>query len=535
MPHPPERDWMIVAPWWKWDNPHDPNSGRVSRPEFQKYDTGDLVNAFLKNPQLSLKFAEEDLVHSLQPAQPLTVTVSKLRRFSEKVYKPDGTNTRKIFRDTHRRFYLVVCQMHCDGPGFPRVARDKVCEAGFVVRRRTTEPPTPSIPEGRDILQKLTAARQQLERVEAELAGSPERVGTSGLAVLQTARTNSLLRQKTSVQALIGAEESRFHGWITRFGIVPEVQGWFNADDGRDKVGGWQKVDETPDALTGERTFPMYPLIPPKNEPDHSGQFGTIYFGVLPTATGETTLTGKDRFDDQTYYEVRCFVKRHKVPHDAGSPCRCPDRVFWSVPTAPYKIAGHFDLAGTSKRPVTVQLPDLDELAAQAKPTLGVAFAAPKGYPMVGGSLPSPFKIPTTSFQICSFPIPLITIVAKFVFELFLPIVMLVFQLWWMLAFKFCIPPEISLDAALNTHFGVNAALSVDASIEAKVNAAIDAEYPLTGDSDNPTDAINAQLKATFTPIAIANANFDVHQAGLAGNSPTVSADLEWEDEVEFS
>ena len=35
-------------------------------------------------------------------------------------------------------------------------------------------------------------------------------------------------------------------------------------------------------------------LPSPASEPAHSGQFGTIYFGVLPTSTSEITLRGED-------------------------------------------------------------------------------------------------------------------------------------------------------------------------------------------------------------------------------------------------
>ena len=522
---------MIVAPWWKWANHHDTNSGRVSRPVFQKYDTGDMVNAFLKQPQRCLTYLQEDLVHHVQSLAPVTGLGGKPRRFADKAYVPDGTNTRKIFRDTHRRFYLVVCQVHCDGPGFPRAAREKVCEAGFVVRRRTTRPPTASVPEGTRILRQLTSGRQQLARVESELSSVSASEGRSGLRILDTARTRVLLQQKSSVRALIEVETGRLQTWIRRFGIVPEVQGWFKHEDGRDKVGAWKSAAETPDALGLERTFPMYPLIAPKNDADHEANFGTIYFGVLPTATGETTERGEDRFDDQTYYEVRCFVRRHKVPHDAGSKCQCPDRLFWSVPSEPYKIAAHFDLTGTSKRPVTVQLPDLNELAAQAKPVLGVAFQKPPGYPMVGGTPAAPAKLPSSpSFQICSFPIVLITIVATFVFELFLPIVMIVFQLWWMLAFKFCIPPEISLSAGLNAELALDASIAFEAGIEASIDANIDANFPAATEP-----AINAELKNNWAPIAVGNLQVQLAKASTTAASPTVSGDVQWEAEVPFS
>jgi hypothetical protein len=60
MSHPPERDWMIVAPWWQWTDPEAvppghpvtprPLDGRLSRPIFQKYDSPGMVNDFIKDP-----------------------------------------------------------------------------------------------------------------------------------------------------------------------------------------------------------------------------------------------------------------------------------------------------------------------------------------------------------------------------------------------------------------------------------------------------------------------------------------------------
>lgn len=46
---------------------------------------------------------------------------------------------------------------------------------------------------------------------------------------------------------------------------------------------------------------------------------------------------------------------------------------------------------------------------------------------------------------ICFFSIPLITIIASFVLNLFLPIVVLLFNLWFLLALRFCIPPSFSI------------------------------------------------------------------------------------------
>src|SRR6202040_3965424 len=69
--------------------------------------------------------------------------------------------------------------------------------------------------------------------------------------------------------------------------------------------------------------------------------------------------------------------------------------------------------------------------------------------------------------EICFFMIPLFTIVALFLFNLFLPVVLLVFQLWWMLALKLCIPPSASLGGNVTAELNTLAALNIklDASV----------------------------------------------------------------------
>src|SRR5262249_18339288 len=157
--------------------------------------------------------------------------------------------------------------------------------------------------------------------------------------------------------------------------------------------------------------------------PAHAGHFGTVYFGMLPTSSRDCEVSGRPRFDDQEYYEVRCWVKRHKVPHDPDQPCPCPDGLFWSVPTQPYKLASHYDLDGPSHHPVVIQLRDLNPLAAQARPSLGVGLAKPPGTLMISGDKDGKPQDPgrSSGFEICFIPIPLLMIVAAFLFELFLP------------------------------------------------------------------------------------------------------------------
>src|SRR6185312_7492304 len=111
-----------------------------------------------------------------------------------------------------------------------------------------------------------------------------------------------------------------------------------------------------------------------------------------------------------------------------------------------------------------------------------VGLAKPPGSLMISGTSSGAPSAPgrSTSFEICFFPIPLITIVATFVFELFLPVIMFIFQLWWMLALKFCIPPEIDVaggisgEIGLDGRIGINADLNVDASIEASIQGGVD-------------------------------------------------------------
>lgn len=544
MKHPPERDWMIVAPWWHWPAAGpgpvtpDPQKGRLTRPEIQKYDSPNLVNDFIAKPQKSLKFIDEDLVHARRAAAPIPLGLGgKPRRFSNQEYAPDGTDTRKLFLDTHKRFYALCCGLHCDGPGFPKVGRAKVCQAGFVIRRRTTKLPTRGVAEVKPMLATLAAGRANLARVNqlTQIENLAQAAATGSTGVVASAKLESLLKARGSLQALLQAEKQRLDDWVARLGVVPQVQGWFKSAQGFDKIGAWaglaQTQDETPADIGLETSYPLYPLIPDQNQPQHAGQFGTIYFGLLPTGSSDTDRYGMARFDEKEFYEVRCWVKRHTVAHDADQTCPCPDGMFWSLPTRPFKLAPHFDLVGTSHRPVTVQLPDLNDLAAQTKPALGVAFAKPKGSLRVGADKNG--KAINQGFsafpEICSFPIPLITIVASFLFELTLPIVTFLFQLWWMLSLKFCIPPEIHVAAGLTAEIALDGSLSIkalndlDASIEVEVDAKIKADFG--------ADAGQALIDH-YAPIALANMQVDIVAAADPATAPSADAGLEFDIEV---
>jgi hypothetical protein len=405
------------------------------------------------------------------------------------------------------------------------------------------------------ILKNLSAGRAKLQRV-SQLAAIEEMArsaatGTGGgdpEGKFQGTKFESLLRTRASLQALLAAEKARFDDWVAHFKVVPKLQGWLVSPQGLDKVGSWQPVEETPAELELESSFPLYLLKPDPNDPTHAGRYDTVYFGVLPTASHDHDSIGRARFDDREFYEVRCWALRHLKPHDPDQPCPCPDGIFWSVPTRPYKLASHFDLTGTSNQPVTIQVPDLNDLAAQAQPHLGVGFAKPAGSLMVSGDsngkpLDQGFS---NKFEICFLPIPLITIVATFVFDLFLPVVMLLFQLWWMLALKFCLPPEIDVAAGINAEIGADGRIDVsgDATANARIEADIQAAVDVTISGPDIKDQKDVSIKARYgddvakrlhdlySPIAVANLELGASDASSAATAPSVTANIEFEPEV---
>ena len=114
-----------------------PLGGRLTRPVLQKYDSADLVNTFLADPQKRLKFSDEDLVQQVERVFDVPTVGGRSRllgalrdattgKWFRSVRSPRQPALRKLFLETHKRFYLVVCQLHCDAPGFPRVAREKI-------------------------------------------------------------------------------------------------------------------------------------------------------------------------------------------------------------------------------------------------------------------------------------------------------------------------------------------------------------------------------------------------------------------------
>ncbi len=76
---------------------------------------------------------------------------------------------------------------------------------------------------------------------------------------------------------------------------------------------------------------------------------------------------------------------------------------------------------------------------------------------------------------VCTFALELFFLVAFFLFLMFLPIVVFAFQLWWMLALRFCIPPGASL--SIVTQFFADGHVLADVKANAAVSAAFDQQF----------------------------------------------------------
>jgi hypothetical protein len=534
MNHP----WKLVGPWYRWETAGLPSKGRDSRPVFQKYDGPKFVAEFMKDPQRSLKFIEDDFVHKLSPlkaAAPFPPAAPKPRRLSESAYMP--TATRKLFLDLHKRFYLVVCELHCETTGFPAVDHAAVCQTGFVVRRRVSQNLLPAAAEQvRPVLKRIAAAEANiadLQRKQSEQLAESAAKGLFSGVIAQSAG----MAMETARSDLKAARD-KFRQWAGLTGVSLALEGWVQKSDG---IGKWETVNSSETSVI-EEMYPLYPLIPEDGTKAPAGP-RTIYFGVVPTGSADTDEFGEPKFDSETPYEIHCFARRHKPEcRKGGKKPDCCGPLTWSKPTETYRLAAHFDLIGTSQRPVSMDLPDLEALKAQAStlPPNEVARFRMKPPPNTNSNLQVTANSAglVTSHkannQICSFSIPLITIVATFVFKLFLPVVTLLFGLFFLLRLKFCIPPSIDLAADITAQLALEVDLSVDVSVDAVIaanpawNTNIDAVLSEELGPPGP-----ASFRANFGPRAVAQTVSDIDISASAVTPPLLTAKLQYEAHVD--
>lgn len=499
----PLHGWTFTAPWWHWKLGAG-EAGALFAPVLQKYATPDLVNEYLADPQRRLVCDLETDFTQPPPYDARTLAP----------VATDAPPLLKVYLPTHHRQYIVTGELHCDLPGLPNVDRESICQMGFVVRRRSAEVSAEYAVEARSRLRLVARDRARLGVIDRRLrqAAAAGRIGRARFAALADQRAIAVAR--------LADREASVRNWANAIGVTRTLQGWVPLGVDTDHhlvevpprpdpairplaaVGHWRAVPEIPDVVT-EHVFPLYPLIPDPARPDHDGTGRTVVFGVVPTAVIDLELPivdddggrppGQDRaprFDDLSVYEIRLLARRHDpaCPRQPGK-VDCCGALTWSSPTSGYRLASAMDARGTAHRPVTIRLPSREELRAGAAvgPGMGgLRIASPDiNLDLAAGGDPAA----AGSFQICSFGVPLITIVATFVLKLFLPIVTFLFGLWILLSFRLCIPPSIELDAT--------AKVDLDAQPpEFEASAAFEASW----DSVHPTaklrDGVDKQMLA---------------------------------------
>ncbi|HWC76873.1 MAG TPA: hypothetical protein VG778_05395, partial [Blastocatellia bacterium] len=155
-----------------------------------------------------------------------------------------------------------------------------------------------------------------------------------------------------------------------------------------------------------------------------------------------TVAPREGRFEDiGREYRVRAFVR---VKRQDG----CPPKLVWSEPSEPFTIAPWYESG--SLPPVRIALPDPMDRDFLKKLKPNVAFSVPKGLFNVingndakklsdgeGGEGSPQFDLA----WICSFSIPIITLCAFIVLNIFLSLFDIIFR--WMLFIKICIPIPI--------------------------------------------------------------------------------------------
>jgi hypothetical protein len=175
---------------------------------------------------------------------------------------------------------------------------------------------------------------------------------------------------------------------------------------------------------------------PPIDQPTGDA-IATLAQTALQARVG-AMMTGEGRFEDPArQYRLRAFARVKR-------PDGCPPILVWSSYSEPFTIASWYESSG--QPPVRITLPSMGaDFLKNLKPN--VAFAMPEDLfntmqrdakKAVAGQATTPGNSSLGLMWLCSFNIPVITICAFIVLNIFLSLVDLFLN--WMLFIKICIP-----------------------------------------------------------------------------------------------
>jgi hypothetical protein len=144
------------------------------------------------------------------------------------------------------------------------------------------------------------------------------------------------------------------------------------------------------------------------------------------------------RYDHDNLYAIWCWARI------AGhAPCE-KEQIVWTPASEPFSVAEPSDVLGA--RPASIQLPDIPRLIrdipriAKARARPFAAVAAPPDSSYITGDAPQDTRRAWGIGWICSFGIPVLTIVAFILFSIIFSILIVLPGFAWMLLLKFCIP-----------------------------------------------------------------------------------------------
>lgn len=440
-----EHPYALRAPWYVRERgPFTLLDPRARRPAIQKYATDDFVDRMIKDPRDSLKFDDEgdDVWSYPVPVATKPGPGSGRARFATHVLV--HSQLRKLYQPTHDRFYTVVVELFCDVPGLPRAGDTPDIEVGMVLRRQRTT---------------VDAPVQQVRRLARQMAGDLLKAQHAGAKAggMRGGDLPDVLWADIAARRRFEADHA---DQLAGLAVNNATEAWMVGPDG----GRWRAVGTPPPAgeTDEELELPMWRL-PPRDEDCAAARTRSLWFGLVPTYSADMDRDGDPRLDDRAIYEIQCFARKRPAPgHE-----HCPPKIWWSTPTEPFRLAAVFDPDGTKNHKVAVKLPDFRTLAARAgRPPGpgGVAVTSPPGSqmqfnPFNGVPKSGEGRMVGDAERICVFAFELFIIVGFFVFLLFLPIVVFLFQLWWMLALRFCLPPLVEAFELLETHFSTGGTL----------------------------------------------------------------------------
>jgi hypothetical protein len=458
------------------------NDTGTLRPVIQKYDDTNFVNRLMADPQDSLEFSTDDLWSYPVPVAFPAPGAGRQRFATSRLVT---TQLRKLYQPAHDRFYTVVVELFCDTPGLPRAGKHDDLSVEFVVRRRDTT---------------VFGAPGQVRTLARALMLDELGKQHPGVAFDSIQPKDTWDRRRLKAGRIHDREDLWFANELARLRFQEDHKELLEAvtahttnqiwlTNPKTGKGRWVIVGTTPDKDEVEQRAPMWRL--PREECDKDWT-RSLWFGVIPTYSAEhwTPTPGSrsvPKYDERAVYEIVCIATQKPAPgHE-----HCPPKTWESVASEPFRFAAPYDPDGTKNRRVSISAPDLRQLAARAgRPDGpgGLSITTPPG---------SQFKFSSNNFPdisgslgigggVCTFAFELFFIVALFLFLMFLPIIVLAFQLWWLLALRFCFPRIDASMSALATFF---------ATAGAKGMADLDASAELDVDVVLGSDGIGAKLK----------------------------------------